>query len=63
MSLSSATPLPTAFAMVTLPGPGRVDDARAADDRVGAELQRVQEIVVHPPVDDVHRPGPRVVCT
>ena len=35
-------------------GPGRVQDARAADDRVGPELHRVEEVVVDPPVDDVH---------
>ena len=38
-----------------VPGPGRVDDAGAADHRVGAELQRVEEVVVDPAVDDVHR--------
>ena len=34
-------------------GPGRVDHARAADQRLGPELQRVEVVVVDAPVDDV----------
>lgn len=36
-----------------VPGLGGVHDARAADHRVGAEVQRVEEVVVEPPVYDV----------
>ena len=35
-------------------GPGRVEDARAADERIGAEVQRVEELVVDPAVHHVH---------
>ena len=34
---------------------GRVEQARAADDRIGPELQRVEELVVDAAVDHVHR--------
>ena len=36
-------------------GPGRVDDARAAHQRLGPELQRVEVVVVDAPVDHVDR--------
>ena len=36
-------------------GPRRVDDARAAHQRLGAELQRVEVLVVDAAVDHVHR--------
>lgn len=36
-----------------VPGLGGVHDARAADHRVGAEVQRVEEVVVEPPVYDM----------
>ena len=55
ISLSSAMPLPMAFATGDPPGPGRVHEPGASDERVGPELQRVEELVVHPPVDDVNR--------
>ncbi len=35
--------------------PRRVDHTGAADQRLGAELQRVEVVVVDAPVDDVHR--------
>ena len=44
--------------MVTLPGPGGVDQAGAAEHRVGPEVHRVEELVVDPAVDDVHRLEP-----
>ena len=37
------------------PGPGGVDHARAADEGLGTELQRVEVVVVDAPVDHVHR--------
>ena len=36
-------------------GPGRVEHARAADQRLGPELQGVEVVVVDAAVDDVHR--------
>ena len=55
MSLSSATPLPTALATVTRPL--RIAETRPAtpEHRVAAEVHRVEELVVDPPVDDVDR--------
>ena len=41
--------------MVTRPGPGRVDDARAAHQRLGTELERIEVVVVDAPVDHVDR--------
>ena len=60
-------PLPTAFASVTFPAMGGAHDARAADHRVGAEVERVEEVVVEPPVYDMdghlaaRRPHPHPV--
>ena len=34
--------------------PGGVEDPGAPHDRVRAEVERVEEVVVHPPVDHVH---------
>ena len=39
-------------------GPGRVDQAGTAEQRVLPEVHRVEELVVHPPVDHVHRLQP-----
>ena len=36
-------------------GPGRVDDAGAADQGLGAELRGVEEVVVDPAIDDMDR--------
>ena len=36
-------------------GPGGVDEAGAPEQRVGPELDRVEELVVDPAVDDVDR--------
>ena len=38
-----------------VPRSGRVHDAGAAEHGVRPELDRVDELVVHPPIDDVHR--------
>ena len=37
------------------PGPRRVDDAWAADERFGTKLKRIEVIVVDAAVDDVNR--------
>ena len=48
-------PLPTALAMRHVAGAGGVDQPGHAEQRVGAELHRVEELVVDPAVDHVDR--------
>ena len=55
MSLSSATPLPTALADGDAAAAHRRDQAGDPEHRVAAEVHRVEELVVDPPVDDVDR--------
>ena len=54
MPLSSAMPVPMLLASATLPGPVGVHQARHAEHAVGAERQRVEEVVVDAAVDHVH---------
>ena len=56
--MSSATPLPTALAIVTLPARAALTMPGAAEHRVGPELHRVEEVVVDAPVDR-RRPAAR----
>ena len=56
ISLSSATPLPMPLAIVTVPCRAALTRPGQPSRRVGAELQRVEPVVVDPPVDDVDRP-------
>ena len=51
--MSSATPFPMPLAMVTRPARAAFDNSRAADKRLGPELQRVQVLVVDAPIDDM----------
>ena len=51
--MSSATPLPTTLAIVTLPARAALTMPGAAEHRVGAEVQRVEVVVVDAAVDDV----------
>ena len=48
-------PLPTALATVTRPARAAFEQTRAAHQGVGAELERVDVVVVDPAVDDVDR--------
>ena len=52
-ALSSPTPLPTAFAIVTFPARAAFTMPGTAEHRVAAEVQRVEVVVVDAAVDDV----------
>ncbi len=53
-ALSSATPLPIALAIVTRPARAAFTTPGMPEHAVGAQVDRVEEVVVDAPVDDVH---------
>jgi hypothetical protein len=55
MAAVSITPEPSAFAIATLPARVRLEQARHAERRVAAQLERIAKAVVEPPEDDVDR--------